>query len=332
VDRRRFLLTSLASTLTAPLVAGGQAQLRTARGGFITPSDRSGFESGGGRVVRDSFTGRLRELGWIEGKNLIIESRYAERLYERLPALAGELVRLSLDVIFASSAPAALAAKRATTTIPVVFEMLGDPISIGLVSSLARPGANLTGISGLGPGLSGKRLELLKELVPGLRRVALLVNPRNVMAAPTVRETEKAAAVLGLPTQVVEAREPEQFEGALGAIARDGATAVIVVPDPMLASHARRIQALLLKHRLPAVHGEAIWLEKGALMFFGSSLVDHFRQAGTFVDKILRGAKPVDLPVEQSTRFELVINLKTAKALGLTIPPSLLARADQIIE
>jgi putative ABC transport system substrate-binding protein len=246
--------------------------------------------------------------------------------------LAGELVRLSVDVIFANSAPAAVAAKRATTTIPVVFETLGDPISAGLVSSLARPGANVTGISGIGPELSGKRLELLKELVPGLRRVTLLTNPRNVMASPTVRETEKAATVLGLQIEVVEAREPDQLEKALGGIARDGATAVIVVPDPMLLSHARRIQAIFLKHRLPAVHAETGWAQTGALMLFGSSLVDHYRQAATFVDKILRGAKPGDLPVEQSTRFELIINLKTAKALGLTIPPSLLARADRVIE
>jgi putative ABC transport system substrate-binding protein len=235
-------------------------------------------------------------------------------------------------VIFANSAPAAVAAKRATTSIPIVFETLGEPISAGLVSSLARPERNLTGISGLGPELSGKRLELLSELVPGLKRVVLVVNPRNVMTVPTVRETEKAAAILRLRVEVAEIRNPDQLDSVIGGVGSDSATAMIIVPDPMLLNNARRIQALLLKHRLPAVHAETGWLQAGGLMLFGSSLLDHYRQAATLVDKILRGARVTDLPVEQSTKFELVINLKTAKALGLTLPPSLLVRANRIVE
>ncbi len=235
-------------------------------------------------------------------------------------------------MIFANSAPAALAAKRATTSIPIVFETLGEPISAGLVSSLARPEGNLTGISGLGPELSGKRLQLLRELVPGLKRVALLVNPRNVMTVPTVRETERAAAILRLRIEVVEVRSPDQLESAIGGVGSDGATAMIIVPDPILLTNARRIQALLLKHRLPAVHAETGWLQAGGLMLFGSSLLDHYRQAATLVDKILRGARVTDLPVEQSTKFELIINLKTAKALGLKISASLLVRADRVVE
>jgi putative tryptophan/tyrosine transport system substrate-binding protein len=314
------------------LAAEAQPSGRPARVGFLTPSPASSFESGERLINREAFIGRLRELGWIEGQNLVVESRYADGAYHRLQALAAELVSVPVDVIFANSAPAALAAKQATTSIPIVFETLGEPISAGLVSSLARPERNLTGISGLGPELSGKRLELLRELVPGLRRVTLLVNPRNVMTAPTVRETERAAAILRLRIEVVEIRSPDQLESAIGGVGGDGATAMIIVPDPILLSNARRIQALLLKHRLPAVHAETGWLQAGALMLFGPSLVDHFRQAATLVDKVLRGARVANLPVEQSTKFQLVINLRTAKAFGLTISPSLRVRADRLLE
>jgi putative tryptophan/tyrosine transport system substrate-binding protein len=332
MKRRAFLELVRGSLLAAPLAAEAQPVGMPARVGFLTPSSRLAFASGERRVYREAFSGRLGELGWTEGQNLVIEGRYAEGAYDRLQALAVELVSLPVDVIFANSAPAALAAKRATRSVPIVFETLGEPISGGLVSSLARPERNLTGISGLGPELSGKRLELLRELVPGLRRVALLVNPKNVMSVPTLRETEKAGAILRLRIEVLEVRSPDQLEGAIGGVGSDGATAMIIVPDPILLTNARRIQALLLKHRLPAVHAETGWLQAGGLMLFGSSLLDHFRQAATLVDKILRGARVADLPVEQSTRFELVINLKTAKALGLTIPPSLLVRADQVID
>ena len=330
---RRWFVTRLAlATLAGPVAAEAQQAGKTARVGFLTAGNKSSYEHGDRRRHRDAFTGRLRELGWTEGQNFVLESRYADGDYDRLPGLAAELVRLGSDVIFANSAPAALAAKRATGSVPIVFETLGDPISAGLVSSLARPGGNLTGISGLGPELSGKRLELLKELVPRLRRVALLQNPGNVMTAPTVQETEKAASQLGLKVQSVPVHDPDDIDSALGKVGADGVTAVIVVADPMLLSHSRRIQASLLKHRLPAVHAETAWLGAGGLLLFGPSLLDHFRQAATLVDKILRGASPGDLPVEQSTRFEVVINLRTAKAIGITISPSLLLRADRVIE
>ena len=321
-----------AFAITGSVRASAQPPSRVARVGFLAGSTRSSFEAGERRAYRDAFTGRLRDLGWVEGQNLVVESRYAEGVYERLPGLAAELVQLRVDVIFTNSAPAAQAAKRATAVIPIVFETLGDPISAGLVSSLARPGGNLTGISGIGPELSGKRVELVRLLLPGLRTLVLLLNARNVMARPTVQETEKAAALYGIKIHVVEFRAPDQLETDLGKLAGDGTTAVIVVPDPLILTHGRRVQDLLLKRRLPAVHGETTWLQSGGLMIFGPSLLDHFRQAATLVDKILRGTVPGNLPVEQSTRFELIVNLKTAKALGITIPPSLLLRADQVIE
>ena len=246
MNRRAFLSALSGGLVAAPLAAEAQPAGRPARVGFLTPSSRSTFESGERRVNREAFTGRLRELGWTEGKNLVVESRYADGAYDRLQTLALELVSLPVDVLFANSAPAALAAKRVTTSIPIVFETLGEPISAGLVSSLARPERNLTGISGLGAELSGKRLELLKELLPGLRRVRLLVNPRNMMTAPTVRETEKAAAIIGLRIDVVEVRSPDQLESAIGGVGGDGATAMIIVPDPMLLSHGRRIRLFSL--------------------------------------------------------------------------------------
>jgi putative ABC transport system substrate-binding protein len=331
MNRRWFLLGGLVGALRLPRPLAAQPVAGQARVGFLTPSPRASFASGDRRRYREAFGARLRELGWIEGQNLVVESRYGEGEYDRLPALAAELVRARVDVIFANSAPAALAAKQATATVPIVFETLGDPISVGLVSSLARPGGNLTGISGLGPELSGKRLQLLQELLPGLRRVVLLANPGNVMTPPTVRETERVAAVLGLAVQVLPVSETQHLD-ALGTLKGDGATAVIVVPDPFLLNHAGRIQALLLGRRLPSVHAETGWERAGALMLFGSSLADHYRQAATFVDKILRGARPGDLPVEQSTRFELILNLRTARTLGLTVPPSLRLRADRVIE
>jgi putative ABC transport system substrate-binding protein len=329
MDRRRFLLTSLAGVFAAPLAAEAQQARKVARVGFLTSNGPTSTTT---RNNLRAFTDRLRELGWTEGVNLVLESRYADWRYERLSMLADELVRMPVDVIFANAAPSAAAAKRATTSLPIVFETLGDPVAAGLVSSLAKPGGNLTGISGLSPELSGKRLQILKEAVPGLARVAILLNPSNVMTPPTIRESEKAAANLGLKLHIAEVRDPGQIESAFAALGSDHATAVIVVPDPMLLSQARRIQALLLKHRLPAIHNETGWLQEGALMLFGSSLQDHFRQAASLIDKILRGARPGDLPVDQSTRFELVINLKTAKALGLTIPRALLVRADHVIE
>ena len=322
------LLAALALLFARPSAAL-QETSRIARVGFLTSNGRSSATT---EENLRGFLGRLRELGWAEGTNLVIEARYADWQYDRLPKLAEELVKSSVDVIFANAAPSATAAKRATKTIPIVFETLGDPVTGGLVSSLSKPGGNVTGIAGLSPELSGKRLQILKEAVPGLARVVLFVNPRNAMTAPTIRESEKAAATLALKLQVVEVREPADIERGFATLGVERSTAAVIVPDPLLLSQAARIQALLLKHQMPAIHNETGWLQHGALLLFGSSLRDHFRQAASLVDRILRGARPQDLPVQQSTRFELVVNLRTAKTLGLTIPPSLLARADRVIE
>jgi putative ABC transport system substrate-binding protein len=280
----------------------------------------------------EQFWRRLRELGWIEGQNIAIEYRWAEGKYERLPDLAAELVRLKVDVIFANSGPAALAAKRATGTVPVVFEILGDPVSAGLVDSLARPGGNLTGVSGLAPELSGKQIELLKEVVPRLTRIAVLANPFNKVALGTLRETQTAAKSLGVRIQVLEVSEPDKLEGAFSAIAADPVNGLIVLTDPMFTGQRQRILGLVEKSRLPAVYFETGWVPAGGLMSYSSSLPDQFRKAAGFIDKILKGAKPSDLPVEQPTQFELIINLKTAKRIGLTIPPNVLARANKVIK
>ena len=322
------LLAALALHLASGWAAS-QEPSRVARVGFLTSNGRS---SAATQDNLRSFLDRMRELGWSDGTNLVIEARYAEWQYDRLPMLADELVKSSVDVIFANAAPSAMAAKRATKTIPIVFETLGDPLTVGLVSSLSKPGGNVTGVSGLSPELSGKRLQILKEAVPGLTRVVVVVNPRNAMTEPTIRESEKAAVALGLKLHNMEVREPADIDRGFATLKTDRSTAAVVVPDPLLLSQAARLQALLLKHQLPAVHNETSWLQHGALMLFGSSLRDHFRQAASLVDKILRGTRPEHLPVQQSTRFELVVNLRTAKALGLTIPPSLLLRADRVIE
>ena len=287
----------------------------------------------GTKTYSETFRQGLRELGWVEGQNVMIEHRYAEGKYERLPDLAAELVRLNVNVIFAGDSSAALAAKRATSTIPIVFNTLGDPVRTGLVTSLARPGGNLTGLAGLGPELSGKRLELLKEIVPALTRVALLVNPSNPdIADPTIQETEVAARSLAVQLQVVKVSEPDKLKGAFSAMTRERANAVMVVSDPMFAGQRQRILGLVEKSRLPAIYVETSWVPGGGLMSYAPSLPGQFRRAAYYVDKILKGAKPADLPVEQPTKFEFLVNLKTAKQIGVTIPPNVLARADRVIK
>jgi putative ABC transport system substrate-binding protein len=278
-----------------------------------------------------AFKDALRELGWTPGQNVRLEVRYSEGSHDRLESLAHELVRLKADVIVANSGPAASAASRATTTIPIVFETLGDPVAAGLVPSLARPGGNLTGLAGISAELSGKRLQLLRELVSGLTRVALLVNPGNVMSPPVVRETEQAARMLGMSVSTAEVRQPADLDRALAGVVRSGAGALFVLPDVMLYSERERILGLVAHHRLPAVYVESGWVPAGGLMSYAPSLTDQYRRAAVYVDRILKGARPADLPVEQPTKFELAINVKTAKALGLTIPQSLLLRADQVI-
>jgi putative tryptophan/tyrosine transport system substrate-binding protein len=286
------------------------------------------------QLIGEAFLQGLRELGWTEGENVVIEYRYAEGKVERLPDLAAELVGLNVDVIFAGDASAALAAKRATSITPIVFSTLGDPVRTGLVVSLARPGGNLTGLAGLGPELSGKQLELLKEVVPKLTRVALLANPSGRgFADPVIQETEVAARSLAIRLQVVKVSEPDKLEEAFSAMARERAAALMVLADPiMFISQRKRILGLVEKSRLPAIYVETAWVPAGGLMSYAPNLPERYRRVAYYVDKILKGAKPGDLPVEQPTKFELIINLKAAKQIGLTIPPNVLARADRVIK
>jgi putative ABC transport system substrate-binding protein len=269
----------------------------------------------------------------MEGENLVIERRWAEGRVERFPSLAAELVRLKVEVIVAGPTPPAVAAKNATGTIPIVMWGVGDPVGQGLVASLARPGGNVTGLSfSVGWETFGKGLELLKETVPKVRRVAVLSNPANASHALAIENVKVAARSLGVQLQLLEARGPEEFEGAFAAMAKERVAALLVPTDPVFFLHRARLAELAAKNRLPSVHSLREYVEAGGLMSYGPSLLDLLRRAATFVDKILKGAKPADLPVEQPTKFELVINLKTAKALGLTIPQSLLLRTDQVIE
>jgi putative ABC transport system substrate-binding protein len=280
----------------------------------------------------NAFRQGLRELGYVEGRSIAIEYRWGEGKYEQLPKLAAELVHLKMDVIVAMNAPAAEAAKQATKQTPIVIAVLVDPVTAGLVASLAHPDGNITGLSMISPELVGKQLELLKEVVPKISRVAVLGNPANPGTAPQLRAAKGAAQALGLRLQLVEARGPSEIDRAFAAMTRERAEAVLVLVDAMFGAQRERIAGLAAKSRLPAVSGIARHAEAGDLMAYGANRVDVYRRAAMYVDKILKGAKPGDLPIERPTKFELVINLKTAKALGLTIPPSLLLRADQVIE
>jgi putative ABC transport system substrate-binding protein len=275
----------------------------------------------------------LRELGWIDGKNVAIEYRFADGEYDRLASLAAELVRLKVNVILVTSSSPAVAARNATRTIPIVMGTSSDPVELGLAASLAHPGGNVTGLSfSFGLEIVGKELELLKVAVPQVRRVAFLLNPANpgnVLARKTVKVRAES---LGVQLQLIEARGPNDFEEAFVAMARGRAGALLVAPDPIFGFHRTQLQELVARTRLPAMYGLREHTEVGGLMSYSVDLRESLRRAATYVDKILKGAKPGDLPIEQPSKFELVINLKTAKALGLTIPPSLLARADHVIE
>ena len=281
----------------------------------------------------DAFQQGLRDLRWVEGKNVVIEYRWAEGRLERSPTLAAELVRLKVDVIFASSTSAAVAAKDATRTIPIVMATGGDVVARGLVTSLARPGGNVTGLTyDVGLESVAKGLELLRETVPRARHVAILANPAKASYGPTVGNLRDAARALGVQLQFPEARGPSEFDTAFAAMARERAGALLVLSSPEFAPYRERLVDLAAKRRLPAMYSDRAYTEVGGLMSYGPDIRDNFRRSASYVDKILKGAKPADLPVEQPTKLELVINLKTAKALGLTIPSSLLLRADQVIE
>ena len=317
------------SLILVPLAtAAAQHSERVPRVGVLHPRTRSDASP-----QTDAFLHGLRELGWVEGKNVVIEYRWAEGRSDRLPDLAAELVRLKVDVIFAGNTSVAVAAKNATGAIPIVMATGGDPVGLGLVASLARPGGNVTGLSfSVGMETVGKGLELLKETVPHLRRVAVLSNPDNPAQALAIQNLKVSARSVRVQLQLLEARGPNEFDSAFAAMARARADALFVMLDPFFGIHRAQLQDLAAKNRLPAMYGAREYTEAGGLMSYGSDFRDNFRRAATYVDKILKGAKPADLPVEQPTKWEFVVNLKTAKALGLTIPQSVLQRADEVIQ
>ena len=275
----------------------------------------------------------MRERGWVEGQNIVIEVRYAEGEVDRLPALVAELIRLKVDIIVTTSSATTWAAKDATKSIPIVMAVSADALGEGLVASLAHPGGNITGMTFLvGPEIAGKQLQLLKEVVPAASRVAVLTNPTNRSHAALARELKVAARSLGVQLQVLDARSPDQLDSAFAAMTKERAAALLVLTDSIFVGERRRIADLAARNRLPAMYYQREFVDAGGLISYGASLSDMFRHAATHVDKILRGAKPGDLPIEQPTKFELVINLKTAKTLGLTIPQPLLLRADEVIQ
>src|SRR5262245_5973027 len=326
--RRIGLAVVLALSVLAPLAADAQEAGKIPRIGFLAAPSRSDRTP-----MRDPFVQGLRELGWVEGKDVAIEYRYADGRADRLSELAAELVRLKVDLIFASSTTVAVAAKNATSTIPIVAPSMSNPVELGLIASVARPGGNVTGLSySVGMEIFSKQLELLKETVPKVRRVAILSNPANSGQPAVIKSVKVAARSLGVQLQLLEARGPNEFDGAFAAMALERAGALLVMGDPVFDFHRTRLTELVAKSRLPAIYGLRTQTEAGGLMSYGVDLRDNFRRAATYVDKILKGAKPADLPIEQPTKFELVINVKTAKALGLTIPQSILVRADEIIQ
>ncbi len=312
--------------LAAPLAAQAQEAARVYRVGFLSPGSP-------GPTIH-AFREGLREVGYVEGRSLIIEARFAEGRSERLPELVAEVIRLKVDVLVVGSTLGALAAKRATTTVPIVFAGLIDPVAPGIVASLARPGGNITGVTfGIGgAGFAGKWVELLKEAIPEVSRVAALWNSANPASAPSVRELQAAARTLNVRLDALDAGDVTKLDRAFAAIGTSGARGVIVMADPFFFSNRAKLVQFAASKRLPAVYFVKDFVDIGGLMSYGSSLGDSYRRAATYVDKILKGAKPADLPIDQPTRFELVINMKTAKTLGLTIPQSVLIRADEVIQ
>jgi putative ABC transport system substrate-binding protein len=327
MDRRAFISGITLGLLTAPLATEAQPPSKVPRIGFLATNSPAEYPD-----LLEAFRQGLRDLGYVEGQNIAIEYRWAEGRVERFSDFAVELVGLKVDVIVATSSPLALAAKNATRTISIVFATAADPVGSGLVASIARPGGNVTGFSLLAPEIVARQLQLLKEAVPTASRVAVLSNPANSYTALLVKETGAAARSLGVRVQLLGVRGATALDSAFSAITKERPGALFVLFDPVLLGHRTRIAEFANKNRLPAMYPHREYVEAGGLIAYGVDLRDNFRRAATYVGKILKGAKPGDLPVEQPTKFELVINLKTAKALGLTIPPSLLQRADQVIE
>jgi putative tryptophan/tyrosine transport system substrate-binding protein len=327
MERRAFITMVGGSMLAGPLTAEGQQAGKIYRIGMLETTSMTLNAAN-----LDAFRQGLRELGYVEGRNFMIEYRSADGRRERFPELATELVRLKVDVILTRGTPAVMAAKNATGTIPVVMAASGDPLLSGVVAGLARPGGNVTGLSAIVVEVTGKRLQLLREVVPGVSRIASLLDMGNPNNALQWKETEIVAQSLGVQPQLLDIRKPGDFGGAFDAAIRQRAGAMVVGIDALTQANHRLIIDLAAKHRLPAIYATREFVDAGGLVAYGVSYPHLYHRAATYVDKILKGAKPADLPVEQPTKFEFAINLKTAKALGLTIPPSVLARADQVIE
>lgn len=330
MTRRRQLLIALgAGVLTTSLLSFAQQHGNLRRVGFLSARRRPASLDAD---YYGAFAQGMRELGYVEGKNLVIEWRFADGEYERLPAMAVELTRLKVDVLMALGPPAIIAAQKATTSIPIVIVTSSDPVGAGFVKSLARPGGNITGLSNLAGDISAKHLEMLLTMVPKLARVAVLVNPANAAHAAMLKNVQAAAPKAGIKVLPVNAQTPQEIESAFSTMARESAGAVIVGLDPFFIQQGLQIAQQAARHRLPSIFPNREYAEAGGLMAYGQDQVDIYRRAAGYVDKILKGAKPGDLPVEQPTKLELVINRKTAKALGITIPQELVLRADKVIE
>ena len=326
--RRKLLITLGADLLTFSRATHAQQTGKVSQIGYLgnsTPAMEFALVEG--------FRQGLRERGYVEGKNIAVHYRWAEGKIDAMPALIAELIALKVDVLVTAGTPAALAAKKATVTLPIVMAAVGDAVGTGIVPSLARPGGNITGMSTMYNDLEGKRLQILRELVPKMKRIALLTNPANAFTAVILKSTRAAAATLGLTAQVYEVSTVGEFDKVFAAIAKTKPAAMAVLADrPFLVSNRTRIVQFVAQNRLPAIYPFAEFVEEGGLVYYGPSFADMFRRSATYVDKILKGAKPADLPLEQPMRFELIVNGKTAKTLGLKIPQSLLIMADKVIE
>jgi putative ABC transport system substrate-binding protein len=325
VHRRAFLAAVTGGLLAAPLVAEGQQAKRVPVVGYL-------IERSGPTAFDEAFRLGLRELGYSEGRNIVVEHRWAEGKTERLPALAAELVKMKVDVILTSGTPGGLAAKNATSTIPIVLASGGDFVADGLVANFARPGGNITGLSVFARELSGKRLEILKEAIPGMTRVAVAFNRLNPGTRSLYNETETVAARLGLKALPLDIQFPDGVDAAFAEAVRLRADAVVIISDGATIVHRAQLGSAGLKHRMPTIFANKTYSEGGGLMSYDPDIIEVWHRAATYVDRILKGARPADMPIEQPTKFELVISLKTAKAIGLTIPPSLLQRADGVIQ
>jgi len=330
--RREFitLLSGLAVAwpLAAPVATQAQHAGKVYRIGYLSYSS-----STANTHLHEAFRQGLRELGWVAGQNITIDPRFAEGRADRLPDLAADLVRLKVDIIVTTSTPATLAAKNATETIPIIAANFGDPVGVGLIESLARPGGNITGLSAsVGVDTFSKELELLKEIAPGVSRVAVLSNPANPFHASAIANLKVAAQALKVELQLLEAGSSDKFYGAFAAMSKERAGALLVVTDTIFLLHRALVADLASKNRLPSMYGMGEYVKAGGLISYGPNHSDRFRHTATLVDKILRGVKPAELPVQQPTKFDLTINLKTARALDLSVPPSLIARADEVIE